>query len=937
MCSPSAKAPPRRVPKRPTPALFGLLTLACLSGLALSPTRAARAQDGSPEGLTAPKLLQSAPFFYPAGLTRLRNPPRGTVILKYVVGTDGIPKEIEFTQRVQPEVDAAARAAVAKLRYQPAVYQGQRVEVVLSASIDVDPPTGEEAKAYARQALVLEPPVGGVLQNQKAQTGQTPSAAPNKAEGSIKTAVMPVRIRGQVLEAGMRSPIAGAEIIAMPAPDDLPIGKLKRQRYDSDIEPAWSVSAETDEEGKFSLRGIPDGRVRIAVITSGFDRIDYVLRLGPREQVEVKYYQEPSLDYPYRTVVRSEREGPVEVSRRTVSAEELTKIPGTQGDALKAIQNFPGVARAPFGAGLLVIRGAAPGDSRTFFAQHEIPQLFHFGGLSSVVNSDVLREIDFLPGNFDSRFGDAIGGIVNVAPRRGRRDGFHGYIDSDLIDTGALLEGPIGKGSFVLSARRSYIDLVLGAVVPDDAGVNLTLAPRYWDYQTFFDYPIAGGDFTARIFGSDDQSKILFAQADDDSSAAARNSLETQQTFHRFDLSYKKRFSVWSLMIAPTFRYEHSNFNFGGRFRFNLDRRSANLRTELTRSLGKKVDLRLGHEMDAGHLDIRVEAALPPREGSQGDGEPRVTSEKGTFFNQGLYATVGLKLGKGWTLFPGARLSLYSGAVNALSADPRFRTLWKINEKARLKAGVGLFSQSANPQRTNEEFGNPRLRLEKGVHSSLSYEHRFFEDLTAELTLFHKALWDLSADSSQLATRDGNRVRPELYASTGIGRIYGLEFLFRKQLTRNFFGWVSYTLMRSERKRSPDDPFVLFDQDQTHILTTIASYKFPRRWQIGARFRLVSGNPSTPITDGIFDATTGSHIGVPGPDNSSRLTAFHQMDLRVDKTWIYKRFRITGYLDVQNIYNAQNTEALIYSFNFRQNAPITSLPIFPSLGLKLEF
>ncbi len=108
--------------------------------------------------------------------------------------------------------------------------------------------------------------------------------------------------------------------------------------------------------------------------------------------------------------------------------------------------NFPGVARAPFGSGLLAIRGSAPEDSAIFFGYHEIPILYHFGGIRSVFASEILAQIDFIPGNFDGRYGDAIGGVINVQPRKGRRDGYHGFIDTNLFDTGALVEGPIGKG-----------------------------------------------------------------------------------------------------------------------------------------------------------------------------------------------------------------------------------------------------------------------------------------------------------------------------------------------------------------------------------------------------------------------------------------------------------------------------------------------------------
>src|SRR5690606_18140455 len=163
---------------------------------------------------------------------------------------------------------------------------------------------------------------------------------------------------------------------------------------------------------------------------------------------------------------------------------------------------------------------------------HEIPTLFHFGGLTSVFNSDILAQIDFVPGNFDSRYGDAIGGIINVQPRRGRRDGFHGYVDTDLFDTGVLLEGPVGKGSFIASARRSYVDLILPLVIPDEVGFGLTLAPRYWDYQALFDYPVGAGELSARVFGSDDRTRLLVAAQANDSEEEA-TSPEGVQEKHR--------------------------------------------------------------------------------------------------------------------------------------------------------------------------------------------------------------------------------------------------------------------------------------------------------------------------------------------------------------------------------------------------------------------
>ncbi|NJK33273.1 MAG: Plug domain-containing protein [Deltaproteobacteria bacterium] len=258
--------------------------------------------------------------------------------------------------------------------------------------------------------------------------------------------------------------------------------------------------------------------------------------------------------------------------------------PRHAGDGLKAIQNFPGVSRAPFGAGQLAIRGAAPGDSGVYLGYHEIPTLFHFGGLTSVFNSDILAQIDFVPGNFDSRYGDAIGGIVNVQPRKGRRDGYHGYVDADLFDAGALVEGPVGKGSFVLSARRSYVDAILPVVIPEEVGLGLTLAPRYWDYQALFDYPVGGGELSIRSFGSDDRSKLLFAE-ENDVDPDETDGFETTQWFHRVDVVYRKVDGPWEFLITPSYKRELFSGSFFGGIRFIVESDTFSGRTELSRRL----------------------------------------------------------------------------------------------------------------------------------------------------------------------------------------------------------------------------------------------------------------------------------------------------------------------------------------------------------------
>src|SRR5690606_23636394 len=164
---------------------------------------------------------------------------------------------------------------------------------------------------------------------------------------------------------------------------------------------------------------------------------------------------------PFRTVVSSQPVPRSQVTEHRLTKEEIATLPGSQGDPLRALQNLPGVARPPGGLGVLVIRGAPPGQSQVFMGGHAMPRAFHILSLASVFPADVLDELQYVPGNFDAAYGNATGGIVVVEPRRGRRDGVHGFGELDLAAASAMVEGPLGRGSFIVAAQRAYIDGVL--------------------------------------------------------------------------------------------------------------------------------------------------------------------------------------------------------------------------------------------------------------------------------------------------------------------------------------------------------------------------------------------------------------------------------------------------------------------------------------------
>ena len=131
-----------------------------------------------------------------------------------------------------------------------------------------------------------------------------------------------------------------------------------------------------------------------------------------------------------------------------------------------------------------------------------------------------------------------------------------------------------------------------------------------------------------------------------------------------------------------------------------------------------------------------------------------------------------------------------------------------------------------------------------------------------------------------------NNVRPPVadqLTQDEIGRAYGFQALLRQELLRGFFGWITYSLTRSERQDHPNTAWRLFDFDQTQALGVVASYQLGHGWDLGLRFRYTTGFPRTPVVNSYQDFVTGQYNPIFGPYNSIRIPSFYQLDARLER------------------------------------------------------
>jgi TonB family protein len=161
--------------------------------------------------------------------------------------------------------------------------------------------------------------------------------------------------------------------------------------------------------------------------------------------------------------VRGQR-APRESTKQVLERAEIATMPGTNGDALHAVENLPGVARTSGISSNLVVRGSGPQDTGVFADGVWLINAFHFGGITSVIPTEVLERLDFYPGNFSPEYGRQMGGIIDLGIRSPRKDRFGGLMQFDLLDGRMLAEGPLGPSTrFLVAGRRSWVDAWLRA------------------------------------------------------------------------------------------------------------------------------------------------------------------------------------------------------------------------------------------------------------------------------------------------------------------------------------------------------------------------------------------------------------------------------------------------------------------------------------------
>jgi TonB family protein len=869
-----------------------------------------------------PEITEFIKADYPTAL--LKQGVQGTVLLELLVNETGTVDSVKVVTGLNPVLDSTASVAAHQFKFTPATAGGQPVAVLLQ---------------YEYRFTIDE---------------------------AVDTIQKVVNFEGLLIESGTRKPISDAMVVltfadtssdsSLPLPFSMymeKIGTIDGQSLEEN-----KLVALTDSLGKFTFYALPACSVQVAVVIPGYEAFKTNELISRKEAIGAKYYVKRYSYSDYEIVVYGKSEEK-EVSRRQLTVQEIKLIPGLGGDAVKVVQAMPGVARPSFGSGAIVVRGAPTYDSKFYIDGVVMPILYHFGGLKSAYNSDALQSIDFLPGGFGTRYGGAVAGTIELKSRPAATDRWHGKLDLGTIDGSFLLEGPINKKvSVLVTARRSFIgDIVSWASKKYSDVFPVTISSFYWDYTCRTDVNFSENNHLfLTFFGSSDSMAII--QPDGGS-----GSEEVSEQTDRFGMNTTFNMGLvgWDYTLndrwSNSFRFAltkgRSGYSVFGFMRSETDFVVNHIRDQLTYRFNDKLLVNIGPDIELTKYDIDMK--IP-------DASNVIQHDKK---NDWWFGVVGAYMNLEWKpieklqIIPGIRYDYYpelkyDGSIvpefwdyqsfdnkKGISGEPsaRLNARYSLSKNHSLKASAGNYSQTPQPvgQVIHETWGDPTMPPTKAAHYVLGHEWQITDVINSDVQLYLNRQWNIPQYGSNSDATSGGETQ-KLWTGDGKGRMYGLEVMLRHLKSEHFFGWIAYTLSRTERYNDAKNKWELYDEDETHNLQVLGSWHVKKEWDLGFRARYVTGKPTTPIIGVVEKEQDRSFEPVYGEKNSTRLDPFFQLDLRADKKFVYDKWMYSLYIDLQNIsyFFYKSPEYQYDDYNYKNKNTVTSFP-WLGIGCKAEF
>ena len=676
----------------------------------------------------------------------------------------------------------------------------------------------------------------------------------------------------------------------------------------------------TDINGYYIIQDIVPGNYTIMVSYIGFDIYKQNTRLNDDESKKVNINlieQVVELTEIEVTAEKLQRKNNIQPSRINLSPRMMKAAPAlAEPDLFRTIQALPGVlTTSEFSTGL-VIRGGNTDQNLIMLDGITVYNPSHLGGVFSNFIVDGVKEAELIKGAYNAEYGGRLSAVLNVISREGNKNEFKGKANLSLLSAQTTLEGPFYKGAWVLSGRRTYFDLVLPKVLPDN--INANIPPYYfYDIQSHVFSDITSKDRISFSYysGIDD---ILFDTF----------GLDGQWGNNTVSGHYRRVFSerlVGNILIANSrFFTEFGLGGDNGLVSYNeIDDKTLSADFSWFKSSNSTLKFgaqlkKLGFEYTNKFQDsTQFQIKTDPLEFAQ-------------------YIKLKYKPNDLFIIEPGLRLNLYNVYPDSLFPDLRLGLKYIITNNRYLNFSVGNYHQFIS---TFQDDFNPSILDNwiaadtsvspgKSMQVVLGYEEYIKNIYKIQIEGYYKDLKNLLTYEEKRSTTDA-QVSDESLANIvtpADGYAFGFE-LFGQKMSGKLSGWVAYTYSVSRKIMNSiyadGEQEYYTNWDRTHAFSVLGNYQFNKKWETNWRFAFQSGQAYTPIMGYYVQKFPESpeelFRTIPGTRNSGRYEPYSRLDIGAVYHAKIGKTNVDFFFQIINTLNRSNTFRKVYSLGSPYN------------------
>lgn len=656
-----------------------------------------------------------------------------------------------------------------------------------------------------------------------------------------------------------------------------------------------------------------------------------------------------------------------------IPIDQIKKLPALLGekDVLKVIQLLPGVQKGSEGSSGFYVRGGGPDQNLIILDDAVVYNASHLFGFFSIFNGDALKSVELVKGGFPARYGGRLSSVLEMQMKDGNKEKLQGEVGIGIISSRGTLEGPIkkGKSSFLVSARRTYIDALVYPFLPADQKSGY----YFYDFNAKANFIINDKNrlYVSGYFGRDrfyfrpdygdgNKERISFSWGNATGSARL-NHIINDKMFSNTSLI----FSNYNLTLRLEESAPESNDFYNLRYRSRI--RDWTVKHDIDWRPSNNHYIRMGalvqmHRFEPSAIVIKSSDNFE-NESSQ---DPVDCVENGVYLEDDWSISPRLKANAG------IRLShFYSRGKNYFGLEPRFSGRFMLTEDFSIKASYALMNQYLHLL-SNTGVGLPtdlwvpstdRVAPQRSNQWALGFAKDLEKpQLTITVEGYYKTMDRIlgyKEGASFLEVGEfGNsqEVSWEDNVTAGRGESYGAELMIQKKFGK-LTGWVGYTLswtiLQFDELNNGEEFFARYDR--RHDVSIVAMYEVKEgfnlsaTWVYGtgqaitlplANYNVVSNNPDPSSVTGIFGFPGFQTATYYGGKNSFRMAPYHRLDLAAQWTKKLKRSERTFEFGVYNAYNRMNP--FFYDIEQRSDGTnklvqVSLFPILPSVSWTYKF